>query len=46
MVWKEVSEIGLRHFMFEIPFNIAAEMVGVLLDTQVWSPEARPWLET
>lgn len=27
-----VSEIGLRHSMFETPLNIQVEMLGVLLD--------------
>lgn len=46
VVWRGISEIGLRHSMFEIPLDIQAEMLGVLLDIQVWSAEASPWLET
>lgn len=33
VVWRGgVSEIGLRHSMFETPLNIQVEMLGVLLD--------------
>lgn len=43
---RGLSEIGLRHSMFAIPLGIQAELLGMLLDVQLWSPETRPWLET